>query len=147
MDRTIPAPAALLLSFIYRTETGREPPECYRVIIGHREKQLPKPITSMTLDELTAAQKVWGRSWGSSAAGAAQFLGATVLRLMAQTGVPGQARFDANLQDRFAFRLLQNRGYTAFVTGHMTRIAFGLALAQEWASFPCSPTARAPTAS
>lgn len=136
MNKTIPAPAALLLSFIYRTETGREPPECYRVIIGHREKQLPKPITSMTVDELTTAQKAWGESWGSSAAGAAQFLRATVLNLMAQTGVPGSARFDANLQDRFAFRLLQNRGYTAFVTGHMTRIAFGLALAQEWASFP-----------
>ena len=72
---TIPAAARILLDLIYRTETGRSPPTCYTTIIGHREGQLQKPITAMTLDELMAAQRTWGKKWKSSAAGAPQIIG------------------------------------------------------------------------
>lgn len=66
----MPPGAAMLLDFIYRTEAGRGPPECYRVIYGHNQDKLPKPLTSMTLDEVEAAQPGWTKNFGSLAAGA-----------------------------------------------------------------------------
>lgn len=49
MDRTVPAGAALLLDFIYRTDAGKAPPLCYEIIFGNRQNRLSKPITKMTL--------------------------------------------------------------------------------------------------
>jgi hypothetical protein len=45
MDKTVPAGAALLLAFIYRTETKKAAPECYEVIFGNRETKLSKSLT------------------------------------------------------------------------------------------------------
>ena len=53
MDKTVPAGAAILLDFIGNTEVGRKPPEAYDVIYGHKQGKLPKPLTAMTLDEVT----------------------------------------------------------------------------------------------
>ncbi|WP_353641633.1 hypothetical protein [Mesorhizobium sp. WSM2239] len=38
MDKTVPAGAALLLDFIYRTETKKRAPECYEVIFDNRRR-------------------------------------------------------------------------------------------------------------
>lgn len=146
MDRTVPPGAAHLLAFIYRTETGRNPPECYEVIYGHNQGRLPKPITSMTLDEVEAAQAGWSKQFGSSAAGAAQFMRNTLdapktLRdIEGEMGLTGRELFSPELQDRMAYHLLKRRGYLEFISGGMSREAFGNRLAMEWASFPVLST-------
>lgn len=146
MDKTVPAGAALLLDFIYRTDAGKAPPDCYQVIFGNRQNRLAKPITQMTLGDLVDAQKNWSSkawvkaNWGystaSSAAGAAQFMRATLQDLAKELGLKGAQLFDANFQDRLAFHLLKRRGYEDFMAGKISRTEFGKRLAQEWASFP-----------
>ncbi|MCL4218776.1 MAG: hypothetical protein KJ052_17470, partial [Candidatus Hydrogenedentes bacterium] len=59
MDRTVPAGAAILLDFVRRTEVGRDDRASYDVIYGHKQNRLPKPLTSMTVDEVIAAQRGW----------------------------------------------------------------------------------------
>ncbi|WP_025030383.1 membrane protein [Nitratireductor aquibiodomus] len=136
MDRTVPTGAALLLAFVYETETSRTPPECYEVIYGHRQDRLSKPLTRMTVDEVIAAQRAWSRSHGSSAAGAPQFIRKTLIGLKEELGLRGSQILDANLQDRLAYHLLIRRGYHQFVNGEIDRTEFGRRLAGEWASFP-----------
>lgn len=132
----VPASARILLDLIYRTETGRGPPACYETIFGHRERELPQPITSMTIDELLAAQAKWGRNWGSSAAGAPQIIRATMRDLVARMGLSGSEIYDPDMQDRMAFELLKRRGWVSFLAGTQSLTSFGNALAREWASFP-----------
>ncbi|MCA1260756.1 hypothetical protein LC061_08200 [Nitratireductor aquimarinus] len=136
MDRTVPAGAALLLAFVYETETSRRPPECYEVIYAHRQDRLPKPLTRMTVDEVIAAQRSWSRHHGSSAAGAPQFIRKTLMGLKEELGLRGSQVFDSDLQDRLAYHLLIRRGYHQFINGEISRTEFGRRLAGEWASFP-----------
>lgn len=142
MDKTIPAPAAHILEFIYRTETGREPPECYDVVYGQRQNELPKLITEMTFDEVVKDGPNRTRKFGSSAAGAGQFMRDTLddpksaADLKGQLGLTGAELFSPDLQDRMAFHLLKRRGYEKFMSGSMSLVNFAKALAQEWASFP-----------
>lgn len=135
MDRTVPTPAAVLLEFIYKTETGKTPPDCYEVIYGQKQKYLSKPITRMTCDEVLAAQKGWAKT-GSSAAGALQLMRNTFLGLKEELGLSGSQLFDSGLQDRLAYHLLKRRGYTRWISGGMNDVAFAKELAREWASFP-----------
>ncbi len=136
MDRTVPAGAAILLAFIYETETSRKPPECYEVIYGHKQGKLPKPLTSMAVDEVIKAQPGWSRNHGSSAAGAPQLMRATLIELKEELGLRGSQNLDADLQDRLAWHLLKRRGYEGFMAGTIGRAEFGKRLAMEWASFP-----------
>jgi len=138
----VPAGAALLLDYIYRTETGMGPPGCYTVIYGHNQAKLSKPITTMTLDDVEAAQPTWSKRFGSSAAGAAQFMRDTLdapytlKDIEGEMGLTGKELFSPELQDRMAYHLLKRRGYLDFISGKKSRVDFGKALAQEWASFP-----------
>lgn len=142
MDKSVPPAAAHILNFIYRTETGFDAPECYDVVYGHNEHKMPKPLTSMTLDEVEADGPRRTRAYGSSAAGAAQFMRdtmdkpGTVRDLEGEMGLTGKEKFSPDLQDRMAFHLLKRRGYEKFMVGTMSVTAFAKALAQEWASFP-----------
>lgn len=146
MDRTVPAGAALLLDFIYRTDAGAPPPQCYETIFGNRQNRLPKPITKMTIGDLIDAQKNWSskawvkKNWGygtaSSASGAAQFMRDTLIGLAKELGLSGNLLFDPDLQDRLAYHLLKRRGYEDFMAGKISRTEFGKRLAMEWASFP-----------
>lgn len=136
MDKTVPASAAILLDLIGNTEVGRKPPEAYDVIYGHKQGKLPKPLTSMTLDEVVAAQALWSKHHGSSAAGRYQFMRATMRELMKELGLKGSQKLDGDLQDRLAYHLLKRRGYEQFVTGKLSLDAFANNLAKEWASFP-----------
>lgn len=136
MDRTVHPGAALLLEFVYKTETGRTPPHCYEVIYAHKQNKLKKPLTSMTLDEVVAEQAKWSKNHGSSAAGAPQIIRATLRGLMAELGLRGSQKFDADLQDRLAYHLLKRRGYEDFIAGRISMATFARNLACEWASLP-----------
>jgi muramidase (phage lysozyme) len=145
MDRTVPKGAALLLVFVYETETKKKVPACYDVIFGHRQNALPKPLTSMTLGEVQAAQRTWRtKAWAakfnsttaSSAAGAAQFMEKTLADLIVELRLRLTQLFDGDLQDRLGYHLLKRRGYEEFMAGKMSRTEFGKRLSQEWASFP-----------
>ncbi|WP_313665755.1 peptidoglycan-binding protein [Shinella sp.] len=136
MDRTVPKGAALLLVFIYETETKTEPPACYNVIYGHNQDKLPKPLTSMTLAEVQKAQSTWTRRFKSSAAGAAQFMRATLKGLIEELNLSTSQKFGGDLQDRLGYHLLKRRGYEEFMARKISRAEFGKRLAMEWASFP-----------
>lgn len=136
MDKSIPQSAAVILDLIRKTEVGTADRAGYDVIYGHKQGKLPKPLTSMTLDEIQEAQRNWSRHHGSSAAGAYQFMRATLKGLMAELGLKGSQRLDPDLQDRLAYHLLKRRGYQSFISGKMTLVEFGNRLAMEWASFP-----------
>jgi muramidase (phage lysozyme) len=142
MDRTVPAGAAYLLTFISDTETGNSAPQCYEVIFGHNERKLKKPLTSMTLDEVEADGPRRTRVYGSSAAGAYQFMRdtldkpGTLLDIEGEMGLSGKELFSPDLQDRMGYHLLKRRGYQSYIAGKIDITEFGKRLAQEWASFP-----------
>jgi muramidase (phage lysozyme) len=137
--------ARKLLDFIYLTEVKRTRPGCYEVIFGNRQTALEKPLTRMTVAQVQQAQRTWstkawakrfGSSKASSAAGAAQFMRATLGGLLKAGYCRADELFDGECQDRLALRLLERRGWTRFIAGRMSRAAFALELAKEWASFP-----------
>ncbi len=132
MDRTVPAGAALLLDFIGQIEA----PRGYDTVYGNNQGKLPKPLTSMTLAEVLAAQPGWTRSFGSSAAGRYQFMKATLDGLVDQLKLSRSQKLDPDLQDRLGYHLLKRRGYEDFMTGRIGRTEFGKQLAREWASLP-----------
>lgn len=136
MDPTVPAGAALLLDFIREIETGRRDATAYDTLYGHNERRLAKPLTRMTLDEVIAAGPGWTRDFRSSAAGAYQFMRATLQGLKSELGLSGSQILDANLQDRLGYHLLKRRGYADAVAGRITAVEFGKRLAMEWASMP-----------
>lgn len=137
MNQKIPRGAAMLLYFIYRTETGHEPPQCYETIYAHSERILPKKLTELTLLELQRGQKTrWGGKVRSSASGAAQFMYTTLGELIDELKLDIHQKFTGDLQDQLAYVLLKRRGYLKFVSGKMSLNEFALGLAKEWASFP-----------
>jgi muramidase (phage lysozyme)/peptidoglycan hydrolase-like protein with peptidoglycan-binding domain len=142
MDKSVPAPAALILAFVYETETGKKPPACYEVIYGQNQSKLSGPLTKMTLNQVQAAQPGWTKRFGSSAAGAGQIMRDTMDKprtmadLEGEMGLTGDELFDANMQDRMCLHLLRRRGYDQFIAGRIGPVAFAKRLAQEWASFP-----------
>lgn len=136
MDPTVPAGAARLLDFVRQTEVGTEEPRGYDVIYGFNHDKLAKPVTQMSVDEVLAQQSSWSSRFGSSAAGAYQFMRATLGDLKRELNLRGGQIMDANLQDRLAYHLLTRRGYEQFIAGSIDRTEFGKRLAQEWASFP-----------
>lgn len=132
MDATVPRGAAILLDFLSQRESGGS----YTVIYGNHQGELPHPVTTMTIDALLAAQKVWGARWGSSAAGRYQMMPTTLAGLKKTLGLGGTAIFAPDLQDRLGYQLLKQRGFAAFKLRGMSVNAFAKALAQEWASLP-----------
>lgn len=136
MDPTVPVGAARLLDFIRDTEVGTEARSGYDVIFGFNQNRLPKPVTSMTIDEVLGSQASWSKRFGSSATGGYQFIRATLAGLKTELRLLGRQILDPNLQDRLGFHLLKRRGYERFVSGQIDRTEFGRRLAQEWASFP-----------
>jgi len=137
MQRPIPNGAAILLASIREIETGKADRSAYDVIYGHKQGKLAKPLTSMTYGEIVDAQKGWSKNHGSSAAGAYQFMRATLIDLAkANPSIDGNDLFAPELQDQLGYQLLLRRGYDEFMAGKIGRVEFGKRLAQEWASFP-----------
>lgn len=123
-----------LLEFIRRTETGRSGREAYDVMYGH--KKISPPLTQMTLDQAIAAGPGWTKAHKSSAAGAYQFMNDTLKDLKRDPGYAGILKLTPEAQDMLGYALLQRRGFEKFLRGEISVQQFGLALAQEWASFP-----------
>jgi muramidase (phage lysozyme) len=137
MNRAIPAGAAILLASIREIETGKADRSAYDVIYGHKQGKLPKPLTSMTYGEIIDTQKSWSKNHGSSAAGAYQFMRATLIDLAkSNPSISGSDKFTPQIQDQLGYQLLLRRGYSEFMAGKISRTEFGKRLAQEWASFP-----------
>lgn len=133
---TVPTGAAALLAFIRETETGRADRSAYDTIYAHKESKLPKPLTSMTLGEIIDAQRKWSKNYGSSAAGAYQFMRATLIDLSKEINLRGDQIFFPTFQDLLGFHLLKRRGYEAWAAGKIGDTEFAKRLAMEWASFP-----------
>jgi muramidase (phage lysozyme) len=136
MNKNVPPAAALLLDFIAGFESTKVFDGGYDVLYGHHEKALATPITELTLASLLAKQDMWGRMWGSSAAGRYQIMPTTLRSLIADMKLSGNELFSPDMQDLLAFKLLERRGYNSFVGGIASTIGFALQLAQEWASLP-----------
>lgn len=135
--KAIPAGAKILLSFVRKTEVGRDDRASYDVIYGHKQDKLPKPLTSMTYGDIIDAQPKWSKNFGSSAAGGYQCMRATLIDLAkSNPSISSSDVFTPELQDQLGFALLLRRGYELFVAGKITRTEFGKRLAQEWAAFP-----------
>lgn len=136
----------LLTALIRKTETGvTNATAQYNTIIGHKEKQLDKPLTQMTVDEIIAASDSWRKRFSttSGAAGAYQIIKPTLVQLKKDLGLKGSEKFTPALQDRMGEKLCQKRGADQFLAGALSLTAFGNNLAREWASFPVlSPTSR-----
>lgn len=130
----VPAGARVLLDLIGHAETKKPVPEAYGVII--KFKPTPKPLVQFTLDELLAAQKMWAKNYGGSAAGRYQIIRKTLMGLLPEIGAIGSEKFDASMQDRLGYFLLLRRGFAKFMAGTMSEEAFAKGLSQEWASIP-----------
>lgn len=129
---SIPAPAKRLLDFI----GSKEAPKGYDTVFGNRMAQMPKPLTTMTVDEVIAQGKWRTDTFGSSAAGRYQFMKATLASLKQTERLTGREVMTPALQDRLGYALLLRRGYAKFMAGQLSVAGFGLGLAREWASFP-----------
>lgn len=133
-------------ALIKRTETGRtKAQEQYETIIAHKESELPKPITQMTVDEIIATGPKWRAQFGtaSAAVGAYQIITPTLKELKQALGLKGTERFTPVLQERMGMYLLnEKRGFGKFLAGKMSADNFMIALAKEWASFPRPDTGK-----
>lgn len=127
-------PLDRMLAFIRKTETGTDGPRSYITLYGHHK--LDPPLTEWTLDQAIAAGPEWTRKHGSSAAGAYQFMRATLMDLKRSYGLMGFMPLNPEAQDKLATYLLRRRGWDAFLTGEMRVVDFAKRLAMEWASFP-----------
>lgn len=128
--------ARIILEFIRQTETGHRGQMAYETIFRHKQGELPRPITQMTMSEFREEQKRFYRRFGSSASGAYQFMYKTLGGLIKELDIDMTEKFDADLQDQLAMVLLERRGYGAFLDGRISVTAFAKNLAKEWASFP-----------
>uniref|UniRef100_UPI0030C71F9B hypothetical protein n=1 Tax=Sinorhizobium sp. KGO-5 TaxID=1470810 RepID=UPI0030C71F9B len=116
---------------------GIEAPRGYDTIYGNNQDKLAKLLTSMTYGDIVEAQASWTKRFKSSAAGRYQFMRATLIGIAQEIpSLRGDLIFDKDLQDRLGYYLLLRRGYEKFIAGDMSILAFGKAIAQEWASFP-----------
>ncbi|MFY9292814.1 MAG: hypothetical protein WAP03_19285 [Methylorubrum rhodinum] len=128
----IPAPAKRLLDFI----ASYEAPRGYDTVYGNRMRDMPRPLTSMSLADVIISGPSRTKKFGSSACGRYQFMTATLKDLRKSLGLTGGERFDAAFQDRLGYALLKRRGVDRFLAGGMSVTEFALQIAKEWASFP-----------
>lgn len=132
MDKSIPLPAVKILDMI----GNKEAPRGYDTVYGNNQRQLTKPITEMTLDELILNQAGFTKNFGSSASGRYQFMRATLQDLKKELKMSGREKFTPDLQDRLGYHLLKRRGYVKWVNGDINHDSFMIGIAKEWASFP-----------
>jgi peptidoglycan hydrolase-like protein with peptidoglycan-binding domain/muramidase (phage lysozyme) len=127
---------------------SKEAPKGYNTVFGNKMSKMPKPLTSMTFDEVVAQGKWRTDNFGSSACGRYQFMRDTLDKpntladLKGELKLSGSELFTPILQDGLGFHLLIRRGWLKFIAGKMSVIAFAKALAQEWASFPVLATTK-----
>ena len=97
----------------------------------------PKPLTTMTLDEVLGWQVRVRRSGApSTAAGGYQIIHPTLKRLVSVYGLSRDLRFDARLQDRLARLLIAECGNRPEAAAIRAHARFGNCLAGIWAALP-----------
>lgn len=130
----ISPPVRALLDAIGKVEAGERG---YNAMYLPAERKLGKrALTVLRVVEVQSLQNRMVKVSASSAIGRYQFIRATLAGLVKEMGLSGKERFDEDLQDRLAERLLQRRGLTRFIAGNLSREAFANNLAMEWASLP-----------
>lgn len=98
--------------------------------------------STTTFTDMTVAQVLdWQREYvaqgnPSSAVGKYQFIEPTLRGLVDEMNIDLNARFDADLQDKLAIRLLERRGVHEYLRGNMTREQLAHNLSKEWAALP-----------
>lgn len=115
-----------------------EAPKGYDQVYGgiSRRDQPPRPLTTMTVDEVLAWQDSIDPRYQSEAAGRYQVLEDTLRGLRDSGQVSGSALFNARTQDHIGNILLERRGLSDFRAGRISQTQFGQNLSQEWASLP-----------
>lgn len=130
MNKSIPVGAARFLDLIGSVEA----PHGYDTIFGNRQAELPKRVTLCTVDDVIEGRTTVDRR--SSATGRYQFMGYTMKSLKKDLGLTGKEVLTPDFQDFLGYALMKRRGYYRFLTGKMSLVDYGKAIAQEWASFP-----------
>ncbi|GAA4218686.1 hypothetical protein GGQ68_002526 [Sagittula marina] len=124
-----------LLDFIAKPESGNDPNIVWAGIKAkHRP---PRPLTTMTVQEVLDWQDSIDPLYMSEAAGEWQFMEDTLRGLYREAGVSLRDTFDEATQYRLAYALLRRRGLDDYLEGHITAEAFAQNLSKEWASLPC----------
>ncbi len=126
------------LSTLLNLIGGVEAPQGYDQVYGgiRSADQPPKPLTSMTVNEVLAWQDSIDARYPSEAAGRYQVMEDTLRGLVRSGQVSGNARFDRNTQDNIAVTLMKRRGLDDYQTGRISADKFAQKLSQEWASLP-----------
>lgn len=94
-------------------------------------------FTAMTVGEVLEWQATYvAQGSPSSAVGKYQFINTTLKGLVDEMGVKHSERFDADLQDRLAIRLLERRGVQDYAHGRISREQLAHNLSKEWAALP-----------
>lgn len=94
-------------------------------------------FTAMTVGEVLEWQASYvAQGSPSSAVGKYQFINTTLKGLLNEMGVKHSERFDADLQDRLAIRLLERRGVQDYALGRISREQLAHNLSKEWAALP-----------
>lgn len=128
------APVAPLLAFIGRSEA----PGGYDVVFSgiQRQHHPPRPLTSLTVQEVLDWQDSIDRLYMSEAAGRYQVMEDTLRRLVREGKIRRSTVFNARTQDEVALALLTEAGWREFVNGRMSVERFGTAVAAVWAGLP-----------
>lgn len=109
-------------------------PERYRP-----EHYLGKRLTTCTVQEVLGWQAfVTSNQVGavSSAAGKWQVIRKTLVEFAPKAGLSDDSLFDPANQDRIFEVLLERRGYSEFLKGHLSESDFANSIAREWAAMP-----------
>ena len=137
-EPTAPVSGGAGLSGLLNLIGGVEAPQGYDQVYGgiRSADQPPKPLTSMTVNEVLAWQDSIDARYPSEAAGRYQVMEDTLRGLVRSGQVSGNARFDRNTQDNIAVILMKRRGLDDYQTGRISADKFAQKLSQEWASLP-----------
>lgn len=94
-------------------------------------------ISNLTVDEVLSKQKeaVKGGS-ESSAAGGYQFINKTLQGLKDKLGLKGDEKMTPELQDKLGHALVEQRGYSDYKSGKISKYQFADNLSKEWAALP-----------
>ncbi len=130
-----------------RSYEGGKTDKAYDQLYFGVYKKLPKgtitTVSKMKLREVLDLQTLAVKNGSaSSAAGAYQFIKATLLATIEKMGLKKDQVWDKKLQDMMALNLLKIRGLSKFCEGEITRNVFANNLAAEWASLPMTTGAK-----
>jgi muramidase (phage lysozyme) len=127
---TASTPEKTVLNLVASAESGKNG---YNKIFGGKTLNL----TSMSVGDVLATQREMIRNGSpSSALGRYQFINKTLKGLISDLGIPLNATFNEELQDKLGVALMKRRGWDKFKSGKMTEDQFLNNLAKEWAGLP-----------